>query len=98
MEKLGIERYAMRIAVLFATMYIVQVLVRLHQYTLRLAAFWDSRADAVMLGSTFSDAKPSFDGLVAALAPDALDFKPPKWPIFASRTALGGATADRQGR
>ena len=98
-ERLGIdEQYLMRIAVLFATIYIVQLLVRLHQYTLRLAAFWDSRADAVILGSTFSAAKPSFDGLVAALAPDALDFKPPKWPIFASRTALGGATADRQGR
>ena len=97
-EKLGIdEQYLMRIAVLFATIYIVLWLVRLHQYTLRLAAFWDSRADAVMLGSTFSEAKPSFDGLVAALAPDALDFKPPKWPIFASRTALGGATAGRQG-
>ncbi len=96
-EKLGIEWqfWVRRIAVSFAIVYLVQLLVRLHQYALRLAAFSDARADAVMLGSTFSYAKPSFDGLVAALAPDALDVKPPKWPIFASRTAPGGATTDR---
>ena len=58
--------------------FLVHILVRLYQYSLRLAAFWDSRADAVLLARNFSnDGAARFDDLVGALAPDAYDFKPP---------------------
>ena len=67
----------MRIVTLFALFFIVHVLVRLHQYSLRLAAFWDARADAVLLAQSFDCHRAeTFDDLVAALAPDAYDFKP----------------------
>ena len=67
----------MRIVALFALFFLMHVLVRLHQYSLRLAAFWDARADAVLLMQSFASRKAeTFDDLVAALAPDAYDFKP----------------------
>ena len=75
---LGLDNItAMRIVTLFALFFIVHVLVRLHQYRLRLAAFWDARADAVLLARSFSYRRAeTFDDLVVALAPDAYDFKP----------------------
>ena len=67
----------MRIVTLIILFFLVQILVRLHQYGLRLATFWDSRADALLLKQSFADHKAAaFDDLVAALAPDAYDFKP----------------------
>ena len=67
----------MRIVALFALFFLVHVLVRLHQYSLRLSAFWDARADAVLLAQSFAYRRAeTFDDLVAALAPDAYDFKP----------------------
>ena len=66
-----------RIIALLALFFLMHVLVRLHQYSLRLAAFWDARADAVLLAQSFACHKAeTFDDLVAALAPDAYDFKP----------------------
>ena len=57
--------------------FLVQVLIRLAQYCLRLASFWDSRADAVLLAQSFAEKEAeSFDDLVYALAPDTYDFKP----------------------
>ena len=71
---------AVTIAVLF---FLVQILVRLYQYSLRLAAFWDSRADALLLSESYSDKKTKrFDNLIGALAPDAYDFKPPRESPF----------------
>ena len=67
-----------RIATLAILFFLVQVLVRLNQYSLRMASFWDSRADAILLASSFSDSKAkNFDDLVSALAPDTYDFKAP---------------------
>ena len=67
----------MRIVALTVLFFLVQVLVRLYQYNLRLAAFWDSRADAVLLARSFAyHSAERFDDLVATLAPDGLDFKP----------------------
>ena len=84
LERFGIDQtFWMRFAAIAATIYLVQLLVRLYQYVIRLAAFWDSRADAVLLGPNFSDSKPSFDGLVGAMGSDSFDFKPPRfshWP------------------
>ena len=68
----------MRIVALTVLFFLVQVLVRLYQYNLRLAVFWDSRADAVLLARSFAyHSAERFDDLVATLAPDGLDFKPP---------------------
>ena len=67
----------MRVVTLIVLFFLVQMLVRLYQYSLRLAAFWDSRADALLLAQSFADHKAAtFDDLVTALAPDAYDFKP----------------------
>ena len=67
----------MRTVTLVALFFLVHVLVRLHQYNLRLAAFWDARADAVLLARSFASRRTeTFDDLVAVLAPDAYDFKP----------------------
>ena len=75
---LGIDDItATRIVTLFSLFFIVHVLVRLHQYSLWLATFWDARADAVLLAQSFArHSAETFDDLVAALAPDAYDFKP----------------------
>ncbi len=71
----------MRIVTLTLLFFLVQLLVRTYRYNLRLAAFWDSRADAVLVSSTFSNRQTvAFDTLVAALAPDEYDFKPPSRP------------------
>ena len=67
-------------AILF---FLVQLLVRLYQYSLRLAYFWESRCDAVLLDHSFAEKRSErFDGLVSALAPDTYDFKaPPRSPL-----------------
>ena len=71
------ELTVMRVVTLIILFFLAQTLVRLHQYSLRLATFWDSRADALLLKQSFADHKAAaFDDLVAALAPDAYDFKP----------------------
>lgn len=71
--------------------FLVQILVRLYQYSLRLAAFWDSRADALLLARSFASGRAvKFDDLVMALAPDAYDFKPsPRSPFDWARTRRG---------
>ena len=73
-DKVDLER----IATLTLLFFLVQLLSRLYQYSFRLSAFWESRADAVILASSFtiSYKNPGFDGLVSALAPDAYDFRP----------------------
>ena len=66
----------LRIATLTVLFFLAHVLSRLHRYTLRLAAFCDSRADAVLLYSRLADQKSRrFEDLVGALAPDEYDFK-----------------------
>ena len=71
------ELTLMRVVTLIILFFLVQILVRLHQYSLRLATFWDSRADALLLAQSFAyHNAATFDDLVAALAPDAYDFKP----------------------
>ena len=60
-------------AVLF---FIVQILVRVYQYSQRLAGFWEARADAIGMAGEFADGKArTFDELVGALSPDAYDFR-----------------------
>ena len=77
------ELTLMRIATMTILFFLVQILVRLYQYNLRLSAFWDSRADAMFLTRSFAEKKAErFDDLVGALGPDAHDFKsPPQSPM-----------------
>ena len=71
------ELTLMRIASMTILFFLVQLLVRLYQYNLRLASFLDSRADAVLLARTFaSRERIPFDDLVHSMAPDDYDFKP----------------------
>ena len=76
-----------RITTLVVLLLLAQILARIYQYSLRLSAFWESRADAVFLSDSFAEEKAErFDDLVGALAPDAYDFKPlPKLPFNLSR-------------
>lgn len=80
---LGVDQvHWLRAVATFATIYLVQLFVGLYRYSVRLAAFCDSRADAVLLGPSFSDSSTSFDVLIAALGPDTLDFKTPRYPYL----------------
>ena len=72
----------MRIASMTIVFFLVQLLVRLYQYNLRLASFLDSRADAVILARTFASGKSiPLDDLVRSMAPDDYDFKPQPRPL-----------------
>lgn len=57
--------------------FLVHLLVRLYQYSIRLAAFWDARSDAILMRNKFVQKKTeTFDELILALTPEAYDFKP----------------------
>lgn len=65
-----------RAVVLAILLFISQHLMRMSQYDMRLAAFWDSRANALLLFKNFARKKSrTFDRLVDSLAPDDYDFK-----------------------
>ena len=65
-----------RIVVVMILLFAAQHLIRLAQYNLRLAAFWDSRADALLLFRNFASRRSeTFNQLVDSLAPDEYDFK-----------------------
>ena len=56
--------------------FLVRLLVSLYKYNCRLANFWDSRADAILLDRNFAAGmSETFNELVQALAPDAYDFQ-----------------------
>ena len=89
----------MRTVTLVALFFLIHILVRLHQYSLRLAAFWDARADAVLLARSFAYHRAeTFDDLVAALAPDAHDFKPSPKSGHEAVTHLAGQLLRRESR
>ncbi len=63
------------------TLLIVQIFVRLYQYNVKLAAFYDARADALLLEPALGKMKHEmrYNELVDALSPDSVDFgKTPK--------------------
>lgn len=60
-------------ATLTILFFLVQTLSRLHRYSLRLAAFWESRADAVLLAQGRPEMQ--FEELVRSFAPDTYDFR-----------------------
>lgn len=71
---------AATLAIIF---FFVQMMIRLYQYNFRMAAFCESRADAVLVARKFiGNSHIRFDELVQALAPDSYDFKtPPRSPF-----------------
>lgn len=68
-----------RIGAVLLLIFGVQILINFYRYNLRLAAFYESRADAISL---LGDNSPEDLGLmVASLSPDSIDLgKPPKFP------------------
>ena len=72
-----------RVVTVVVMFFMVQVLIRLYQYNMRLAAFWESGAVAVELSYTFGSLRPlPFDHLVQALSPDSVDFRAMPKPTY----------------
>ena len=71
---------AATLAIIF---FFVQMMIRRYQYNFRMAAFCESRADAVLVSRRFiGTSHIRFNELVQALAPDSYDFKaPPRSPF-----------------
>jgi hypothetical protein len=68
-----------RIASVLLLLFLVQILVTMYRYSIRLAAFYDARADILQLSPPFDSIQ--FTDIVKALSPDALDFgREPKSP------------------
>lgn len=71
------ELLILRTITLFILFFLVHTLVRLYQYNIRLATFWDARGDAMMLRKKFVKKNTeTFDELIRVLTPDSYDFKP----------------------
>ena len=68
-----------RFGILFMMIFIMQVLVNLYRYTMRLSAYYLSQADAFLLAG--EDSKALME-LLPALSPAQVDFgKPPTTPM-----------------
>jgi hypothetical protein len=65
-------------------LFLVQILVPLYRYNIRLAAFYDARADAI----TLVENRPSeqLETLVSLLSAEAIDFG--KSPVSPTQQAL----------
>lgn len=83
------ELTVMRVLSLTVVFFLVQIFVRLYQYTLRLSAFWESRSDAILLSQHFAREKSkTFDKLVGSLGSDSFEFRPGPRAIFGWRQKL----------
>ena len=71
-----------RTVMLIIVFFLVRLLVQLYHYDMRLSAFWDSRADAMVVAQSYAmSGTASFDELVGVLGPDAYDFKAAPKPM-----------------
>ena len=61
-----------RAAILFILLFVVQVLVSLYRYNMRLAGFYDARADALSI--FVEGTAPTLGDLMRSLSPEQLDF------------------------
>ena len=63
--------------------YTVSILLNVYRYVMRLAAYYDARADALWLMQTFEDGHAKrYQMLVDALNAEKIDFgKPPTTPL-----------------
>ena len=83
----------LRFGILALLLLLVQVLVSLYRYSMRLAAFYDSRADALVLSGGNTD---GIDLGVRAMSPDMMDFgKAPGNPLNAIRDVASAAAQIR---
>lgn len=73
-----------RVGIIVLLLFLVQILVPLYRYNIRLAAFYDSRADAI----TLVENRPSeqLETLVSLLSAEAIDFG--KSPVPPTQQAL----------
>ena len=90
-EILRDQNLALRLITIVFLFFLVAMFVRLYQYNLRMAAFWESKSDALVL-ATESSAKDSVSigELAAALSPDAYDFKSGPRTVLERMNPLGG--------
>ena len=69
-----------RIGSVLLLLFLVQILVTLYRYSARLAAYYDARADALVLAPSFQSL--SFPDLVSCFSPERLDFgRTPNTPL-----------------
>jgi hypothetical protein len=75
----GISTIATRAGAVLILMFLVQILVTLYRYNVRLANFYDGRADALELMSSAEEKR--FETLVRTISGDTIEFgKIPKTP------------------
>ena len=75
-----ISSLATRIGAVFLLIFLVQILVTMYRYQVRLSAYYDARADAIELSGR-SDVD-SLERIISALSPERIDFgKTPKSPM-----------------
>jgi hypothetical protein len=74
-----------RIGLVIVVAYLVQLLVGTYRYNTRMAAYYESRADALELSGSRRDSKV-FGELVGILSPDHINFG--KAPVFGSDTLI----------
>ena len=84
-QLLLIQTSVTRFGVVLIVVFLVQILVNLHRYNMRLAAFYFGRCDALLL----SKQTVSLREFIDILSTDNLDFgKPPKTPAEEAKSVL----------
>ena len=91
-----------RVATVLVLFFMVQYLISLTRYSLRLAAFYDARRDAVLL--TAEDRLPQpgsiaeLDRMMRAMSPDALDFGRSPRTTIEQTMQMAGLIVKRRGK
>jgi hypothetical protein len=73
-----IASLATRVGAVFLLVFLVQILVSLYRYNIRLASYYDARADALQLSNR--SAGEEFAKLVLVLSPENLEFGRSRYP------------------
>lgn len=94
-QRLLISSITTRITVSFLLVFLVQVLVNLYRYNVRLSAFYEARSDALLLAGDLGNA--TLERIAKLLSPDALDFgkmpDPPSKQMLQLLKELGGVSS-----
>ncbi len=77
-QSLLVSALSTRIGITFLLLFLVQILVSLYRYNIRLSAFYDARADALAVAKDVK--KMKFSDIVDLTAPEKLDFVRQKAP------------------
>jgi hypothetical protein len=93
-QLLLIQTSVTRFGVVIIIVFLVQILVNLYRYNVRLSAFYSSRSDALRL----SEEAISLRDLVTLLSPDSLDFgKAPRTPAEETSSIIGAWAGQLKG-